>query len=105
MHLGAARNLSAVQEDLHDLAGLVSAVWALQPAESAAVLRADRRPLSACFKGTVAERLKRAQEIENCLLIGIRQLPEIVDHGIRLRRRKLIHNLTALIVSMCEYRL
>jgi len=43
MHLGAARNLSAMQEDLHDLARLAGAFWALQPAVSAAGLYADRR--------------------------------------------------------------
>src|ERR1039458_9605161 len=43
MDLGAARNLSAVREDLHDLARLAGAVRALQPALSAAVLRTHRR--------------------------------------------------------------
>ena len=43
MHLGAARDLSAVQEDLHDLARLAGASRALQPSLPAAGLRADRR--------------------------------------------------------------
>src|SRR5712692_2741492 len=42
MRLGATRNLSAVQEDLHDPTGLARTVRALQPLLSTAVLRADR---------------------------------------------------------------
>src|SRR5258708_4421580 len=41
MDLGAARNLSAVQEDIHDLAGLAGAVRALQRAAPTAGLAAD----------------------------------------------------------------
>src|ERR1017187_9763717 len=43
MHLGAARILSAVREDFHDLARLACSSRALQPSLPAAVLRADRR--------------------------------------------------------------
>src|SRR5712692_427461 len=43
MHLGATRNLSPVQQDLHDLTRLASTVRALQPAVSTAVLRSVSR--------------------------------------------------------------
>jgi hypothetical protein len=47
MHVAAPRNLSAVQEDLHDLARLARAVRALQPKLPKAGLRADRHGDSA----------------------------------------------------------
>jgi hypothetical protein len=43
MHLGAARALRAVREDLHSFAGLAGSSRALQPSLPAAVLRVDRR--------------------------------------------------------------
>src|ERR1700687_2559505 len=56
MHLGTARNLSAVQEDLHDLARLARGVRALQPTVSTTGLRAGRRRLLCRASSTALQR-------------------------------------------------
>src|SRR5258708_19665317 len=56
MHLGTTRNLSAVQEDLHDLARLARAVRPLQPTVSTTGLRADRRRLLCRASSTALQR-------------------------------------------------
>src|ERR1700687_2075949 len=56
MHLGTARNLSAVQEDLHDLARLARALRGLQPTVSTTGPPAGRRRLLCRASSTALQR-------------------------------------------------